>query len=214
MKAVILAGGLGTRISEETSSKPKPLIDIGGMPILWHIMKTYSAFSINDFIICCGYKGYMIKEYFANYSLHNSDITLDLKKNEIVGNLDCRDTFEFFVAGSEVTCDIQPAIKNYTVLINFSLENGSTKSIVNQNEISFIAPQDVKRISFTIYGYENPENILNLGTGRYFKFLTSEEETQRKDKIIAYWLGLLALILFSIPSMMINLRSLFANKNE
>ena len=83
MKAVILAGGLGTRISEETSSKPKPLIEIGGMPILWHIMKIYSSYGINDFVICCGYKGYMIKEYFANYSLHNSDITLDLKKNEI-----------------------------------------------------------------------------------------------------------------------------------
>ncbi len=83
MKAVILAGGLGTRISEETSSKPKPMIQIGGMPLLWHIMKMYSAFDINDFIICCGYKGYMIKEYFANYSLHNSDITLDLKNNKI-----------------------------------------------------------------------------------------------------------------------------------
>ncbi len=83
MKAVILAGGLGTRISEETSSKPKPMIQIGGKPLLWHIMKMYSAFDINDFIICCGYKGYMIKEYFANYSLHNSDITLNLKENKI-----------------------------------------------------------------------------------------------------------------------------------
>ena len=83
MKAVILAGGLGTRISEETLVKPKPLIDIGGMPILWHIMKTYSHYGINDFIICCGYKGYMIKEYFANYSLHMSDVTFDLQKNEI-----------------------------------------------------------------------------------------------------------------------------------
>ena len=83
MKAVILAGGLGTRISEETSTKPKPMIEIGGMPLLWHIMKMYSTYDINDFIICCGYKGYMIKEYFANYSLHNSDITLDLKENKI-----------------------------------------------------------------------------------------------------------------------------------
>jgi glucose-1-phosphate cytidylyltransferase len=83
MKAVILAGGLGTRISEETSSKPKPMIQIGGMPLLWHIMKIYSSFDINDFVICCGYKGYMIKEYFANYSLHNSDITLDLKENKM-----------------------------------------------------------------------------------------------------------------------------------
>jgi len=81
MKVVILAGGFGTRLSEETYLKPKPMIEIGGMPILWHIMKIYSAFDINEFVICCGYKGYMIKEYFANYSLHMSDITFDLEKN-------------------------------------------------------------------------------------------------------------------------------------
>jgi glucose-1-phosphate cytidylyltransferase len=83
MKAVILAGGLGTRISEETHLKPKPMIEIGGMPILWHIMKTYSHHGINDFVICCGYKGYVIKEYFANYFLHMSDITLDMAKNSM-----------------------------------------------------------------------------------------------------------------------------------
>lgn len=81
MKAVILAGGLGTRISEETHLKPKPMIEIGGKPILWHIMKTYSAHSIHDFVICCGYKGYVIKEYFANYFLHMSDVTFDMAKN-------------------------------------------------------------------------------------------------------------------------------------
>lgn len=78
MKAVILAGGLGTRISEETSSRPKPMVEVGGKPILWHIMKIYSAHGINDFVICCGYKGYMIKEYFANYFLHMSDVTFDM----------------------------------------------------------------------------------------------------------------------------------------
>ena len=83
MKAVILAGGFGTRISEETHLKPKPMIEIGGMPLLWHIMKLYSSFDINEFIICCGYKGYMIKEYFSNYSLHMSDITIDLQKNNV-----------------------------------------------------------------------------------------------------------------------------------
>ncbi len=83
MKAVILAGGLGTRISEETQYRPKPLIEIGGMPLLWHIMKTYSSHGISDFVICCGYKGYMIKEYFANYFLHMSDVTFDLKNNEM-----------------------------------------------------------------------------------------------------------------------------------
>ena len=83
MKAVILAGGLGTRISEETNLKPKPMIEIGGRPILWHIMKMYSAHGINDFIICCGYKGYVIKEYFANYFLHMSDVTFDISKNKM-----------------------------------------------------------------------------------------------------------------------------------
>ncbi|WP_428324995.1 glucose-1-phosphate cytidylyltransferase [Nitrosopumilus sp.] len=83
MKVVILAGGFGTRISEETHSRPKPMIEIGNMPLLWHIMKIYSSFNFNDFLICCGYKGYMIKEYFANYSLHMSDITIDLTKNNL-----------------------------------------------------------------------------------------------------------------------------------
>jgi glucose-1-phosphate cytidylyltransferase len=83
MKAVILAGGLGTRISEETHLKPKPMIDIGGKPILWHIMKSYSAHGVNDFIICCGYKGYIVKEYFANYFLHMSDVTFDMVANQM-----------------------------------------------------------------------------------------------------------------------------------
>jgi glucose-1-phosphate cytidylyltransferase len=83
MKAVILAGGLGTRISEETHLKPKPMIEIGGRPILWHIMKMYSAHGIDDFVICCGYKGYIIKEYFANYFLHMSDVTFDMRDNRM-----------------------------------------------------------------------------------------------------------------------------------
>jgi glucose-1-phosphate cytidylyltransferase len=81
MKAVILAGGLGTRLSEETSIRPKPMVEIGGKPILWHIMKTYSSHGINDFVICCGYKGYIIKEFFANYFLHTSDVTFDMQYN-------------------------------------------------------------------------------------------------------------------------------------
>lgn len=83
MKAVILAGGLGTRISEETSVRPKPMVEIGGKPILWHIMKMYSAHGVNDFVICCGYKGYIIKEYFANYFLHMSDVTFDMQNNKM-----------------------------------------------------------------------------------------------------------------------------------
>lgn len=83
MKAVILAGGLGTRLSEETSTRPKPMVEIGGKPILWHIMKMYSSHGINDFIICCGYKGYVIKEYFANYFLHMSDVTFNMRDNSM-----------------------------------------------------------------------------------------------------------------------------------
>ena len=83
MKAVILAGGLGTRISEETHLKPKPMIEIGGKPILWHVMKIYASHGVNDFIICCGYKGYLIKEYFANYFLHTSDVTFNMKNNQM-----------------------------------------------------------------------------------------------------------------------------------
>lgn len=84
MKAVILAGGLGTRLSEETVSKPKPMVEIGGKPILWHIMKSYSHHGINDFIICCGYKGFYIKEYFQNYFLHQSDVTFNMKDNKMI----------------------------------------------------------------------------------------------------------------------------------
>jgi glucose-1-phosphate cytidylyltransferase len=84
MKAIILAGGLGTRISEETHLKPKPMIEIGGKPILWHILKMYSSHGINEFIICCGYKGYVIKEYFANYFLHTSDVTYELEDNNLI----------------------------------------------------------------------------------------------------------------------------------
>ena len=83
MRAIILAGGLGTRLSEETIIKPKPMVDIGGRPVLWHVMKTYSHYGINDFVICLGYKGYVIKEYFANYFLHMSDVTFDLANNRM-----------------------------------------------------------------------------------------------------------------------------------
>jgi glucose-1-phosphate cytidylyltransferase len=83
MKAVILAGGLGTRLSEETSTRPKPMVEVGGKPILWHILKMYSHHGINDFVICCGYKGYVIKEYFANYFLHTSDVTFDMRNNRM-----------------------------------------------------------------------------------------------------------------------------------
>lgn len=84
MKVVILAGGIGSRISEESVVRPKPLIEIGGMPIIWHIMKIYSSYGFKDFIICCGYKGYLIKEFFSNFFLHSSDLTIDLENDKII----------------------------------------------------------------------------------------------------------------------------------
>ena len=84
MKVVILAGGLGSRLSEETVSRPKPMVEISNKPIIWHIMKMYSFFGVNEFIVCCGYKGYVIKEYFYNYSLHQSDITFDFKNKKML----------------------------------------------------------------------------------------------------------------------------------
>ena len=110
MKAVILAGGLGTRISEESYVRPKPMIDIGGKPILWHIMKIYSHYGINDFLICCGYKGYVIKEYFANYHLHNCDLQVIAKDNRLnyinnsaePWNITLVDTGEFTMTGGRI----------------------------------------------------------------------------------------------------------------
>ena len=138
MKTVILAGGFGTRLSEETGVRPKPLVEIGGKPILWHIMKMYSSFGHNEFIICCGYKGYMLKEFFANYFLHHSDVTFDLKNNkmEIHENsteqwkVTLVDTGENSMTGGRVK-RIQKYIGNET----FFLTYGDGVSDVNFNEL-------------------------------------------------------------------------------
>jgi len=116
MKVVIFAGGLGTRISEETEAKPKPMVEIGGKPILWHIMKIYSHYGFNEFIICLGYKGYMIKEYFYNYFLHNSDVTIDLAENKM--NIHNSKSESFKVTLVDTGADTKTAgrlkkIKNY-----------------------------------------------------------------------------------------------------
>ncbi|NLE04141.1 MAG: NTP transferase domain-containing protein, partial [Crenarchaeota archaeon] len=126
MKAVILAGGKGTRISEETIAKPKPMIEIGNKPILWHIMKIYSTYNINEFIICLGYKGYMIKEYFLNYYIHQSDITINLKDNsyKILQNssepwsITLVDTGEETMTGGRVK-RIKPFVENETFLMTY-----------------------------------------------------------------------------------------------
>ena len=121
MKAVILAGGLGTRISEETDTKPKPMIEIGGKPILWHIMKIYSAHGVSDFVICCGYKGYQIKEYFANYFLYKSDVTFDMSKNtmDCSGQVISDSLIDFFNVDScsKALGDILPSFERSLMLL-------------------------------------------------------------------------------------------------
>ncbi|MCA6519139.1 MAG: glucose-1-phosphate cytidylyltransferase [Pseudanabaena sp. M158S2SP1A06QC] len=138
MKAVILAGGLGTRLSEETHLKPKPMVEIGGKPILWHIMKTYSAYGIHDFIICCGYKGYVIKEYFANYFLHMSDITFDMQSNQMEVHqkkaepwrVTLVDTGEITQTGGRLQ-----RVKNYVDSETFCFTYGDGVSNVNIQEL-------------------------------------------------------------------------------
>lgn len=138
MKVVLLAGGFGTRISEESGTRPKPMVEIGGRPILWHIMKIYSHYGLNDFIICCGYKGYLIKEYFSNYFLHNSDVTFDMKNNQMqVHSMNSEpwkvtlvDTGEGSMTGGRIK-----RVKDYIGDEPFCLTYGDGVSDVNINEL-------------------------------------------------------------------------------
>ena len=139
VKAVILAGGLGTRISEESHMKPKPMIEIGGRPILWHIMKIYSAHGINDFIICCGYRGYQIKEYFANYFLHMSDITFDMANNKMKvhrhraedWNVTLIDTGEFTQTGGRIKRIKEYLNDTFCLTYGDGLSNINIKELIN-----------------------------------------------------------------------------------
>ena len=116
MKVVILAGGLGTRLSEETDLKPKPMVEIGGKPILWHIMRIYSYYGFNDFIICLGYKGYVIKEYFANYFLHQSDVTINLKENKIPISSPLAKSLIGRHKGEEISLNAPKGIQTFSIL--------------------------------------------------------------------------------------------------
>ena len=149
MKAVILAGGLGTRISEETHLKPKPMIEIGGRPIIWHVMKIYASHGITDFIICCGYKGYLIKEYFVNYFTHTSDITVNLQTNDVTiheikaepWNVTLVDTGEETMTGGRLK-RVEKYIKNEEA---FCFTYGDGVGNVNITElIAFHKAQNVK----------------------------------------------------------------------
>lgn len=152
MKVVLLAGGFGTRISEESHLKPKPMIEIGGKPILWHIMKIYAHYGLNDFIICCGYKGYVIKEYFANYFLHMSDVTFDMKKNEMLVHQNTSepwrvtlvDTGENTMTGGRIK-----RVRDYLGTEDFCLTYGDGVADVNIQELLAFHKEHGKLCSLT-----------------------------------------------------------------
>ena len=142
MKVVILAGGLGTRISEESIVKPKPLVEIGGKPIIWHIMKIYSSYGLNDFIICCGYKGYLIKEYFINYSLHTTDISVNVRSNKIKvhkkttepWNITLIDTGEESLTGDRIK-KIEPYVgDSFCLTYGDGLTSANIRNIINYHK--------------------------------------------------------------------------------
>ena len=171
MKAVILAGGLGTRLSEETTIRPKPMVEIGGQPILWHIMKIYNAHGINDFIICCGYKGHVIKEYFANYLLNNSNIIFDMKHNkmEVLENNteDWRVTL-IDTGNSSMTGGRLKRVKDYIKDETFCMTYGDGVSDVNVNDI--IKFHKEQNTLATVIAVQPP--------GRFGAFTLSESETK------------------------------------
>lgn len=138
MKVVIFAGGLGTRISEETDVRPKPMVEVGGKPILWHIMKIYSSYGFNDFIICLGYKGYVIKEYFMNYFLHNSDLTIDIANNKVEIHGSTSEAFKVTLVETGIdtkTAGRLKAVQKYIGSDDFMLTYGDGVSDVNINDL-------------------------------------------------------------------------------
>jgi glucose-1-phosphate cytidylyltransferase len=173
MKAVILAGGFGTRISEETHLKPKPMVEIGGRPILWHIMKIYSNYGINEFIICCGYKGYVIKEYFANYFLHMSDVTFDMQSNQMQVHqkkaepwrVTLVDTGEETLTGGRLK-----RVRDYVGDENFCFTYGDGLSDVNIAEL--VAYHQGQNLLATITAVQPPGRYgaLNIESGLVLNF--------------------------------------------
>jgi glucose-1-phosphate cytidylyltransferase len=174
MKAVILAGGFGTRISEETHLKPKPMIEIGGMPVLWHIMKIYASHGINEFIICCGYKGYLIKEYFSNYALHMSDVTINTGTGAIAVHKRCGDDWEItLVDTGEATLTggrlkrIQSYVENDDA---FCLTYGDGLSNVNITELIKFHFSHRKMATLTAVQPPGRFGVLQMSEARIVKF--------------------------------------------
>jgi glucose-1-phosphate cytidylyltransferase len=152
MKVVILAGGFGTRLSEETTLKPKPIVEIGSMPIIWHIMKIYSSYGFNDFVICLGYKGYMIKEYFANYMLHNSDVTIDVKNNQMTMHKNTAEDWKITLIDTGLNSMTGGRIKRIKQYVNnetFMLTYGDGVSDVNIKELVAFHKAHGKKLTVT-----------------------------------------------------------------
>jgi len=165
MKVVILAGGLGTRLMEETESRPKPMVEIGGKPILWHIMKIYSHYGFNDFVICLGYKAHMIKEYFINYYLYNSDITIELDKNSVQVHLTDSESFKVTLIDTGVntnTAGRLKRIKKYVENETFMLTYGDGVSNVNISNLLKFHKQHGKLATLT--SVQTPGRFGNLET--------------------------------------------------
>jgi glucose-1-phosphate cytidylyltransferase len=173
MKAVILAGGLGTRIAEETHLKPKPMIEIGGKPILWHIMKIYSTHGIHDFIICCGYKGYVIKEYFANYFLHMSDVTFDMKLNRMEVHQQYAEPWRVTLVDTgdhTMTGGRLKRVKDYIGDQTFCFTYGDGLSDVNLTELVAFHHQQKSIATVTAVLPPGRYGALNLQEGRVLNF--------------------------------------------
>ena len=165
MKVVILAGGLGTRLSEETTIRPKPMVEIGGMPILWHIMKIYSSYGYNDFVICLGYKGYIIKEFFNNYFLHKSDITVDLRNNKVIINESDAEPWTITLVDTGVNSMTGGRIKRIQKHIGnepFFLTYGDGLSDVNISELLEIHKKSKKYLTVTSVQPQGRFGALNL----------------------------------------------------
>lgn len=176
MKVVILAGGFGTRLSEESGVRPKPMVEIGGKPILWHIMKIYSHYGLNEFIICCGYKGYIIKEYFSNYFLHNSDVTFDMTSNVMTVHrmhaepwkVTLIDTGELSLTGGRLK-----RVKNYIGNETFCMTYGDGVCDVNISDLIKYHSEHKELATLTGVRQHGRFGVFNLGSGesriKYFK---------------------------------------------
>jgi len=173
MKAVILAGGLGTRLSEETVVKPKPMVEIGGKPILWHIMKIYSTYGINEFIICLGYKGYMIKEYFANYFLHMSDVTLDMETNSMQVHEKHAEPWKVTLVDTgdnSVTGGRLGRVRNFLGQETFCFTYGDGLSNVNINELLSFHKKQKAQVTVTAVQPPGRFGALHIEDNRVLRF--------------------------------------------